>query len=52
MNKKLLAVATFSLALVVLFITFVATMLVHYPQKVDAFLNSDNPVQSRQVVTR
>ena len=39
------------LLLVVSFITFVATMLVHYPQKVDAFLNSDQPVQSRHVVT-
>jgi hypothetical protein len=39
------------LLLVVSFITFVATMLVHYPQKVDAFLNSDQPVQSKHVVT-
>jgi hypothetical protein len=39
------------LLLLVSFVTFVATMLVHYPQKVDAFLNSDEPVQSRQVVT-
>jgi hypothetical protein len=39
------------LLLVVAFLTFVATMLVHYPQKVDAFLNSDQPVQSKQVVT-
>ena len=31
--------------------TLVATMLVHYPQKVDAFLNSDEPVQSKHVVT-
>jgi hypothetical protein len=39
------------LLLVVAFLVFVATMLVHYPQKVDAFLNSDQPVQSRHVVT-
>jgi hypothetical protein len=39
------------LLLVVAFLTFVATMLVHYPQKVDAFLNSDQPVQSKHVVT-
>jgi hypothetical protein len=26
-------------------------MLVHYPQKVDAFLNWDEPVQSKHVVT-
>jgi hypothetical protein len=39
------------LLLVVAFLTFVATMLVHYPQKVDTFLNSDQPVQSKQVVT-
>jgi hypothetical protein len=32
------------LVLVVSFVTFVGTMLVHYPQKVDAFLNSDQPV--------
>ena len=39
------------LLLVVAFLVFVATMLVHYPQKVDAFLNSDQPVQTRHVVT-
>jgi hypothetical protein len=39
------------LLLVVSFLTFIATMLVHYPQKVDAFLNSDQPVQSKHVVT-
>jgi quinol-cytochrome oxidoreductase complex cytochrome b subunit len=39
------------LLLVVAFVVFVATMLAHYPQKVDAFLNSDQPVQSRHVVT-
>jgi hypothetical protein len=37
--------------LIVSFLTFVATMLVHYPQKVDAFLNSDQPVESKHVVT-
>jgi hypothetical protein len=37
--------------LIVSFLAFVATMLVHYPQKVDAFLNSDQPVQSKHVVT-
>jgi hypothetical protein len=37
--------------LIVSFLTFVATMLVFYPQKVDAFLNSDQPVQSKHVVT-
>jgi hypothetical protein len=40
-----------ALLLIVSFLTFVATMLVHYPQKVDAFLNSDQPVQSKHVVT-
>jgi hypothetical protein len=40
------------LLLVVSFLVFVATVLGRYPQKVDAFLNSDNPVQSKQVVTR
>jgi hypothetical protein len=39
------------LLLVVAFFTFVGTMLTHYPQKVDAFLNSDNPVQTKHVVT-
>ena len=39
------------LLMVFSFITLVATMLVHYPQKVDAFLNSDQPVQSKHVVT-
>jgi hypothetical protein len=39
------------LLLVVSFLTFVATMLMHYPQKVDAFLNSDNPAQTKHVVT-
>jgi hypothetical protein len=39
------------LLLVVSFITFVATILVPYPQNVDAFLNSDQPVQSKHVVT-
>ena len=37
--------------LIVSFLTFVATMLVHYPQKVDAFLNLDAPVESKHVVT-
>ncbi len=40
-----------ALLLVVSFLTFVATILVHYPQKVDAFLNSDEPVESKHVVT-
>jgi hypothetical protein len=40
-----------ALLLLVSLLTFITTMLVHYPQKVDAFLNSDNPVQSKQVVT-
>jgi hypothetical protein len=48
-NVKSFAIAL--LLLVVSFLTFVATMLVHYPQKVDAFLNSDQPVQSKHVVT-
>jgi hypothetical protein len=39
------------LLLVVSFLTFVAAMLLHYPQKVDAFLNSDNPAQTKHVVT-
>jgi hypothetical protein len=40
-----------TLLLVVSFFTFVATMLVHYPQRVDAFLNSDDPAESKHVVT-
>ena len=40
------------LLLIVAFFAFVAVMLIHYPQKIDAFLNSDNPVQSRQVVSK
>jgi hypothetical protein len=40
-----------ALLLVVSFVTFVATMLVHYPQRVDAFLNSDDPAESKHVVT-
>jgi hypothetical protein len=39
------------LLLVVSFLTFVAAMLLHYPQKVDAFLNADNPAQTKHVVT-
>jgi hypothetical protein len=39
------------LLLVVSLLAFVATMLVHYPQKVDAFLNSDEPLESKHVVT-
>jgi hypothetical protein len=38
--------------LIVSLLAFVTTMLVHYPQKVDAFLNSDQPVESKHVVTR
>ena len=37
--------------LIISLLAFVATMLVHYPQKVDAFLNSDQPVESKHVVT-
>jgi hypothetical protein len=48
-NLKSFVVA---LLLVVAFLTFLATILVHYPQKVDAFLNSDDPVENKQVVTR
>jgi hypothetical protein len=40
-----------ALLLVVSLLTFITTMLVRYPQKVDAFLNSDNPVQSKHAVT-
>lgn len=47
-NAKRFAIAL--LLLVVSFPTFVGTMLVRYPQKVDAFLNSDEPVQSKHVV--
>jgi hypothetical protein len=39
------------LLLVVAFLTFVAAMLAHYPQKADAFLNSDEPLHSKHVVT-
>jgi hypothetical protein len=48
-NMKSFVIAL--LLLVVSFLTFVATMLMHYPQKVDAFLNSDQPVETRHVVT-
>jgi hypothetical protein len=44
-------VCVIALLLVVSFLAFVATMLVHYPQKVDAFLNSDQPLESKHVVT-
>jgi hypothetical protein len=47
-NVKTFVIA---LLLVVSFLTFVATMLVHYPRKVDAFLNSDEPAESKHVVT-
>jgi hypothetical protein len=40
-----------SLLLFVSFVTLVATMLVLQPQKVDAFLNSDQPVENTHVVT-
>ncbi len=50
-KDKVKSFAIALLLLVVSCITFVATMLVHYPQKVDAFLNSDQPVQSKHVVT-
>jgi hypothetical protein len=43
---------TVSLLLFLSFITLGAMMLVHYPQKVDAFLNSDEPVESKHVVTK
>jgi hypothetical protein len=48
------SVRTFVIALLLLFVsfvTFVATMLVLYPQKVGAFLNSDEPVENKHVVT-
>ena len=41
-----------ALLLVVSFLTFGATMLMHSPQKVDGFLNSDEPVESKHVMTR
>ena len=41
-----------ALLLSVSVVTLVGTVLVHYPQKVDAFLNSDEPIESKQVVTR
>jgi hypothetical protein len=40
-----------ALLLVFSFLTIVAAMLVYYPQKVDAFLNSDVPVESKHVAT-
>jgi hypothetical protein len=40
-----------SLLLLVSFLTLGALMLMHRPQKVDAFLNSDEPVESKHVVT-
>jgi hypothetical protein len=47
-NVKSLVIA---LLLVVSFLTFVATMLVYYPHRVDAFLNSDEPAESKHVVS-
>jgi hypothetical protein len=47
--KKSFAV---TLLLLISFLTLGATLLVHYPKAVDAFLNSDEPIQSRHVVTR
>jgi hypothetical protein len=47
-------VRSFVIALLLLFVSFVtlvATMLVLHPQKVDAFLNSDEPVENKHVVT-
>jgi hypothetical protein len=47
-------VRNFAIALLLLvasFITLVATMLVRYPQKVDALINSDQPFKSKQVVS-
>ena len=40
-----------ALLLVVSFLTIVVAILVCYPQKVDAFLNSDVPAESKHVVT-
>jgi hypothetical protein len=40
-----------SLLLIVSFLTLGALMLMHCPQKVNAFLNSDEPVESKHVVT-
>jgi hypothetical protein len=40
-----------ALLLVVSFLTLLVTVLVHYPKKVDAFLNSDDPAESKHVVT-
>ena len=40
-----------ALLLVVSFLTIVTAILVYYPQKVDAFLNSDVPLESKHVVT-
>jgi hypothetical protein len=37
--------------LIVSFLTLGALMLMHCPQKVNAFLNSDEPVESKHVVT-
>jgi uncharacterized membrane protein len=41
-----------ALLLVVSFLTFGTTMLIHYPQKMDACLNSDGRVESKHVMTR
>lgn len=40
-----------ALLLCTAFFIFFVTMLVRYPQKVDAFLNSDEGVESRHVMT-
>jgi hypothetical protein len=41
-----------ALLLVVSFLTFGTTMLIHYPQKMDACLNSDERVEGNHVMTR
>ncbi len=50
-QKHYLKSFVIALLLVVSFLTFLAAILVYYPQKVDAFLNSDDPVESKHVVT-
>jgi hypothetical protein len=50
-RKRTVKILVIALLVVASFLIFVATMLVHYPQKVDAFLNSDEGLESKHVVT-
>ncbi len=49
-QKRTLKHFAVALLMVIAFLTFIAVMLVHYPQQVDAFLNPDEPAATRHVV--